>query len=153
MDSRQPAADRPRDTDPVWDGQQWVPYDPRASRTRPGRVRRGRDLPPPPRGPLLTPLRVTLALGLAIGVALMVYALVVQRGQDVPFLAAAAFVLGAVCAAYGVTGAIATYRAAADGRGGKAFGLAVLGGIAVIAAFGFLAMAMIFGILWKSPTS
>ena len=36
-------------------------------------------------------------------------------------------------------------------RGGKAFGLAVLGGIAVIAAFGFLALAVIFGLLWKPP--
>ena len=134
--------------DPIWDGQQWVRADPRTGRPLPER----RD-GPEPSGPLITPLRVTLALGLVIGVGLMAYALLVQRGQDVPFLAAAAFVLGAVCAAYGVTGAIATYRAAADGRGGKAFGLAVLGGIFAIAAFGFLAMATIFGLLWKPPAA
>ena len=130
------------------DGQQWVEVDPRT-----GRPRRVRDDEPEPSGPLITPLRATLAIGLFIGVALLAFALVVQRGQDVPFLAAAAFVLGVVCAGYGITGAIATYKAAAYGRGGKAFGLAVLGGIAAIAAFGFLAMAVIFGLLWKAPAA
>ena len=102
--------------------------------------------------PLITPLRVTLTLGLAIGVVLLVVALVVQRAQDVPFLAAACAVLGLSLAAIAVTGAVATYRAAAHGRGGRAFGLAFLGGIAGIGAFGFLALAVIFGVLWKAPT-
>lgn len=137
-----------RPGDPVWDGQDWVEVDPRT-----GRPRRVREDEPEPSGPLVTPLRVTLALGLFIGVGLMAFALIVQRGQDVPFMAAAAFVLGMVCAGYGVTGAIAVYKAAANGRGGKAFGLAVLGGIAVIAAFGFLALAVIFGLLWKPPAA
>lgn len=142
------AAAAPLPGDPVWDGQQWIEVDPRT-----GRPRRVRDDEPEPSGPLITPLRATLAIGLFIGVALLAFALVVQRGQDVPFLAAAAFVLGVVCAGYGITGAIATYKAAAYGRGGKAFGLAVLGGIAAIAAFGFLAMAVIFGLLWKAPAA
>jgi len=132
----------------VWDGQDWVQVDPGT-----GRPRRLRDEEPEPSGPLITPLRVTLALGLFIGVGLMAFALIVQRGQDVPFMAAAAFVLGMVCAGYGITGAIAVYKAAASGRGGKAFGLAVLGGIAAIAAFGFLALAVIFGLLWKPPAA
>jgi MFS family permease len=137
-----------RPGDPVWDGQHWVEVDPAT-----GRPRRVRDEAPQPSGPLVTPLRATLALGLFIGVGLMAFALIIQRGQDVPLLAAAAFVLGVVCAGYGITGAIAVYQAAADGRGGKAFGLAVLGGIAAIAAFGFLAMAVIFGLLWKPPAA
>jgi hypothetical protein len=143
---RDPRWDPAAADDPVWDGQAWVRVDPRTGRPE-------RERPPEPSGPLVTPLRVTLAIGLVIGVALMAYAVIIQRGQDVPFLAAAAFVLGIVCAAYGITAAIATYRAAADGRGAKAFGLAVLGGIAVIAAFGFLAMATIFGLLWQAPTA
>jgi hypothetical protein len=142
------AAAAPRPGDPVWDGQGWVQVDPRTGRPRPVR-----DEEPEPPGPLVTPLRVTLALGLFIGVGLMAFALIVQRGQDVPFMAAAAFVLGMVCAGYGITGAIAVYKAAASGRGGKAFGLAVLGGIAAIAAFGFLALAVIFGLLWKPPAA
>jgi cation transport ATPase len=118
----------------------------------PGVARRrvaARSTPPTP---VITPLRVTLAVALVIGVALMVVALIVQRGQDVPFLAAACAVLGIALAAYAVTGAISIYRAAADGRGGRAFGLAILGGIAAVGAFGFLALATIFGLLWKGPT-
>jgi len=135
--------------DPVWDGQDWVAVDPRTGRPS----RDPREAAQEPSGPLVTPLRVTLALGLFIGIGLMAFALLVQRGQDVPFMAAAAFVLGMVCAGYGVTGAIAVYKAAAAGRGGKAFGLAVLGGIAAVAAFGFLALAVIFGLLWKPPAA
>jgi hypothetical protein len=105
-----------------------------------------------PPAPVITPLRVTLAIGLAIGLGLMGYALLVERGQDVPFLAAACAVLGLVLAAYAITGAVSTYRAAADGRGGKAFGLALLGGMAAVSAFGLLALATIFGLLWKGPS-
>ena len=101
---------------------------------------------------MLTPLWVTLAIALVIGFALLGYALLVQRGQDVPFLAAACAVTGLAFAAWAVSGAIATYRAASRGRGGRAFGLALVGGIAAIGAFGFLALATIFGILWRSPT-
>ena len=105
-----------------------------------------------PPAPVITPLRVTLAIGLAIGLGLMGYALLVERGQDVPFLAAACAVLGLALAAYAITGAVSTYRAAADGRGGKAFGLALLGGMAAVSAFGLLALATIFGLLWKGPS-
>jgi hypothetical protein len=104
------------------------------------------------RGPLLTPVRVTLVLALLIGAALLFVALVVQRAQDVPFLAAACAVLGFALAAFAITGAIGTYRSAADGRGARAFGLAFLGGLAGIGAFGFLALALIFGVLWRPPT-
>jgi MFS family permease len=122
--------------------------------TRPGPYREAYRDPREPvdrRGPLLTPLRVTLVLALLIGVALLGYALLVQRGQDVPFLAAACAVLGFALGAFAVTGVVGTYRAAADGRGGRAFGIAFLGGLAGIGAFGFLALAMIFGLLWKPP--
>jgi hypothetical protein len=101
---------------------------------------------------LVTPLNVTLLLALVIGVALVIVALVVQRGQDLPFLAAAFAVLGLSLAAIAVTGAIGTYRAAASGRGGRAFVLAFLGGVAGIGAFGFLALTLIFGLFWKPPT-
>lgn len=126
---------------------------PRAPGGRSGGSSRGgyRDPGSPAPQPLITPLRVTLVIALVIGVALLVVALVVQRGQDVPFLAAACAVLGLALGAFAVTGAIGTYRAAADGRGGRAFGLAFLGGMAGIGAFGFLALAMIFGLLWKPP--
>jgi hypothetical protein len=104
------------------------------------------------RGPVLTPARVTLVLAVLIGAALLFVALVVQRGQDVPFLAAACAVLGFALAAFAVNGAVATYRNAANGRGARAFGLAFLGGLAGIGAFGFLALALIFGVLWSPPS-
>ena len=44
-------------------------------------------------------------------------------------------------------GLIATYRAARDGASGRAFGLAVLGGIAALIAFGCVAGAIIMALV------
>ncbi len=71
------------------------------------------------------------------------YAVTVRDATQIPLLVAGLAVLGLVFATLAVTGAIATYQAAADGRSGRAFLLAFLGGIAGILAFGCFAWAII----------
>jgi MFS family permease len=99
-------------------------------------------------GPVrLTPTRVTLAVALLGSVAFLFYASTVRDTSQIALLAAGAFVLGIVFAALAVAGAIGTYRAASWGANGRAFGLALLGGIAAVIAFGCLAGALILAFL------
>jgi hypothetical protein len=101
----------------------------------------------------LTPTRVTLGIALAGSLVFVLYAITVRDSSQIPMLAAGALVLGLVFAALAIAGAIATYRAAADGRGALAFADAVLGGIAAVIAFGCLAMAVILALVWRPPAT
>jgi len=106
-----------------------------------------------PRGPQgrarITPLRVTLALALIGALAFMGYAITVRDELQVPLLASGSAVLGLVFAALAVTGAMATFEAVREERGGRAMAYAIGGGIAAIVASGALAAATILGLLWR----
>jgi hypothetical protein len=47
-------------------------------------------------------------------------------------------------------GAISTFRAASDGRGGRSFVMAILGGIAGIIALGCFGAAIILALAYRS---
>ena len=99
-------------------------------------------------GPLrLTPTRVTLFVALAGALGFLLYAITVRDVTQIPLLAAGAFVLGIVFGALAVAGLVATYRAASEGAGGRAFLLALMGGIAAVIAFGCLSGAVILAFL------
>ena len=98
----------------------------------------------------LTPTRVTLAVALFGSVAFLLYAITVRDASQIPLLSSGAAVLGLVFAALAVAGAISTYRASREGRGGLAFASAVLGGIAALIAFGCLSWAVILALVWKA---
>jgi hypothetical protein len=99
-------------------------------------------------GPIrITPTRVVLAIALVGSVAFLAYALTVRESTQIPLLASGAAVLGIVFTALAVAGLIATYRAAREGASGRAFGLAVLGGIAALIAFGCVAGAIIMALV------
>ena len=83
----------------------------------------------------LTPTSVMLIVAIVGPFLFLGYAVTVRDATQIPLLVAGLAVLGLVFATLAVTGAIATYRAAADGRSGRAFLLAFLGGIAGILAF------------------
>ena len=99
-------------------------------------------------GPIrITPTRVVLLIALVGSVAFLAYALTVRESTQIPLLASGAAVLGLVFTALAVAGLIATYRAARDGASGRAFGLAVLGGIAALVAFGCFSGAIIMALV------
>lgn len=105
-------------------------------------------------GPIrLTPTRVTLGMALVGSLAFVLYAITVRDASQIPMLAAGSLVLGLVFAALAVAGAVGTYRAASEARGGRAFAGAVLGGVAAVIAFGCFAMAVILALVWRPPVT
>ena len=101
-------------------------------------------------GPIgVTPTRVTLGVALVGSGAFLLYALTVREATQIPMLSAGAGVLGIVFAALAVAGVISTYRAARIGESGRAFAMALLGGVAALIAFGCLSGAVILALVWK----
>lgn len=90
-------------------------------------------------GPRLGPIPIT-ATGVLILVALILsliyvgYAISVRDASQIPLLASGAVVLGLVFVAIAFVGARATWRSSVDRRDARAFGHALLGGIAALIA-------------------
>lgn len=112
---------------------------------------RKRDADSPGSGPLgITPIRVTILVALLGSVAYLAYAVTVRDASQIPMLASGAAVLGIVFAVLAVAGLVATWRAGTEGRGGRAFTSAVLGGVAAMIAAGCLAGALILALVWRA---
>ena len=116
---------------------------------RRGPVRRGaavRD--EQPRGPHLGPIPIT-ATGILIVVALILslaylgYAIGVRDASQIPLLVSGAVVLGLVFVAIAVVGGRATWRSSVERHDARAFGHALLGGIAALIAAGCFSGAVI----------
>jgi hypothetical protein len=122
---------------------------------------RARRLPrrPPPdqngRGPYagpvrITPTRVVLVVALVGSLVYVAFALTVRDASAIPMLSSGAAVLGIVFVALAVAGAVETYRAGAVGLYRRAFGLAVLGGLAAMIAAGCFAGAIVLALVWTA---
>lgn len=98
-------------------------------------------------GPLVTPVRLVVVVALIGTLAYLVFAITVRDPSQIPMLASGAAVLGIVFTALAVSGAVSTYRAGADGRGGRAFAFAILGGIAAMIAAGCFAGAVVLALV------
>lgn len=94
------------------------------------------------------PLWIAIGVALIGSLALVIYAFLKRDASQIPLLATAAAILGIVLLVLAFAGAAATYRAARDGRAGRAVVLALVGGFAMIAAAGVLAFATILGLLY-----
>jgi hypothetical protein len=111
---------------------------------------------PGPAGPHVGPIPIT-ATGVLIIVALagsllyLVYALTVRDASQIPLLASGAVVLGIVFVAIAVVGARATWRSSVGGRDARAFGHAIVGGLAALVAAGCFASAIILFLLRQTP--
>jgi K+-transporting ATPase A subunit len=90
-----------------------------------------------------------LSIALVGSALFVVYGVVVRDATQVPMLCAGFAVLGIVFSALALGGAIATYRAASDGQGGRAFTLALLGGIGAIVAAGCFSTAVVLALVWR----
>jgi hypothetical protein len=111
-----------------------------------------------PAGPHIGTVPIT-ATGVLIVVALigslayLVYAITVRDASQIPLLASGAVVLGLVFAAIAFVGARATWRSSVEGRDARAFGHAIVGGLAALFAAGCFAAAVILVILQSTPAS
>ena len=100
----------------------------------------------------LTPGVVFLAIALIGSVAFALYAVTVRDASQIPLLAAGAVVCGIAFIALAVYALRATWRAGVSGRTGRAFGIAIGGGIAAMIGFGFVTGAIILFLLSRPPT-
>ena len=130
----------PRDVQARYLDERTGGYDERAAPRRPRRyedeVARGG----------VSPFRVVLAIAAVGAIAFLVFAVL---ARDIPMLASATLVFGIVFVALALTAGRATWRAAADGRNGRALGLAFGGGVAAMAGLGALALAVVLMLIWS----
>jgi hypothetical protein len=111
-----------------------------------------------PTGPHIGPIPIT-ATGVLILVALigsvlyLVYALSVRDASQIPLLASGAVVLGLVFVAIAAVGARATWRSSVDGHDARAFGHAIVGGVAALIAAACFSGAIILILLRQTPSA
>jgi hypothetical protein len=99
----------------------------------------------------VSPTAVLIVIALIGSVAFLVYTFTVRDASQIPLLAAGAVVLGLVFSAIAVFGARAIWRSSIEGRDARAFGHAILGGFAALAAAGCFAAAVILFLLRQAP--
>ena len=124
------------------------PVDRRWQATRPG------VSPPRPPGARIGPLELTatramLAVALVGSGLFVVYGLIARDATQIPVLCAGFGVFGIAFSALALAGAIGTYRAAGEGRSGRALVLAGLGGLAALIAAGSFALAVVLALVWR----
>jgi hypothetical protein len=120
------------------------PADPDPTEPPDGPARRPRRRRP------ITPLRVTLGIALLVSLAVVGYGLVARDATQLPVLTAGEFITGIVFALLALAGAWAAYSQSRAGSSGRAFGYAVLGGVAALLAAGSLAAAIIQALILDS---
>lgn len=98
----------------------------------------------------LTPGIVFLAVAVIGSIAFVLYTITVRDASQIPLLAAGAAACGIAFLALAAYALRATWRAGVDGRTGRAFGIALGGGIAAIIGFAFVAGAIVLFLLARS---
>jgi len=106
---------------------------------------RDRDEPEGTRlGPIpITATGVLIAIALVLSLGYVAFAITVRDASQIPLLASGLVVLGLVFIAIAVVGGRAAWRSSVRGSDARAFGHAIVGGLASLAAAGCLAGAMI----------
>lgn len=98
----------------------------------------------------VSPGAIFLAIALVGSVVFVLYAITVRDASQIPLLAAGGVVLGIVFIALALYTLRSTWRSGIDGRGGRALGLGVGGGIAAIIGAGCISGAIILFLLSQS---
>jgi hypothetical protein len=101
-----------------------------------------------PSGPRLGPIPITvtgvlIVVALVLSLAYVAYAISVRDASQIPLLASGLVVLGIVFVAIAGVGARAAWRSSVRGSDARAFGHAIVGGVASLVASGCLALAVI----------
>ncbi len=97
--------------------------------------------------PRVTALRATLGIALIGSLLLVAYGVFARDATQIPVLTAGVAINGLVFGLLALAGAWASFRQAADGRSGRAFTYAVLGGAAALFAAGSMAAAVILALV------
>ena len=111
-----------------------------------------------PVGRRIGPIPVTVT-GVLIVIAMigsllyLAYAITVRDASQIPLLASGAVVLGIVFTAVAFVGARAAWRSSVGGRDGRAFGHALVGGLASLFAAACFAGAFILAVLSQTPST
>jgi hypothetical protein len=112
-----------------------------------------RDVPREGRyiGPLrITPVAILVALGFIGSVAFLGYVVAAIDVDQIPLLAAGFVVLGACFAATAIGAVLGMWRAASRAAGGRALALAIVGGIAGMAAIGCFTVTALSAMVWNT---
>jgi hypothetical protein len=110
-----------------------------ARAVEPAAVRDGPRLGPIP----ITATGVLIVVALVLSLAYVGFAISVRDASQIPLLASGLVVLGIVFRAIAAVGARATWRSSVRGSDARAFGHAIVGGIASLVAAGCFAVAVI----------
>src|SRR5688500_12165264 len=104
--------------------------------------------PQPPEGARIGPAPITatgvlIAIAFVLSLAYMGFAIGVRDASQIPLLASGLVVLGLVFIAIAAVGGRAAWRSSVRGSDARAFGHALVGGLASLAAAGCIAGALI----------
>ena len=107
------------------------------------------------RGPHIGPVPITavsIVIFLALVGSIVFIGWVVLRvdEEQIPLLATGFVVLGASFAAIAIASLVGMWRAASRARGGRALALAIVGGLAAVAAIGCFTVTALSAMLWTS---
>jgi hypothetical protein len=99
-------------------------------------------------GPHLGPIPITvtgvlIVIALVLSLAYVAFAISVRDASQIPLLASGLVVLGIVFVAIAAVGGRAAWRSSVRGSDARAFGHAIVGGLASLVAAGCIAMAVI----------
>ena len=117
------------------------PYEPTEEREAPVSPRRGRRISIP---------GVVLALAILGSIAFIGYVVLRIEDNQIPLMAAGFVVLGASLAAVALWCVVGIWRSASRARGGRAFLLAIIGGVAGLGAIGCFAVAAVSALIENS---
>ena len=102
-------------------------------------------------GPLrITPLVILVALGFIGSVAFLGYVVLAIDEEQIPLIAAGFVVLGACFAVTAIGAVVGMWRAASRAAGGRALVLAIVGGIAGMAAIGCFTVTALSALVWTT---
>ena len=119
---------------------EFVPPDPVPAR------RRGPHLGPVP----LTPVNILVTLALLGSVVFIIWVVANRDADQIRLLASGFAVLGATLVAIAILSLVAMWRAASRARVGRAFVLAIFGGLAALGAIGCFTVTALMAMLWST---
>jgi membrane-bound metal-dependent hydrolase YbcI (DUF457 family) len=93
---------------------------------------------------------IVVTLAMIGSLAYIGYVVLRVRDNQIPLLAYGFVVLGASFAAIAVGSLIGMWRAASRSRAGRAFALAIFGGLAALAAIGSFTVAALSTLVWNT---
>jgi hypothetical protein len=98
----------------------------------------------------ITPVRVVLAVAVIGSLAYLAFALTVRDTSQIPMLATGAAVLGVAFVVLSGVAFLGIRRAGREHRSGRAFALALLGGLSAILGCMGIAAAVVLGLVWRA---